>query len=364
MAIHPHADRLARAQRAMQVAGVEVLLLGPGANLRWLSGYHALPLERLTMLIVPADGAAALVAPELERARATASPAVDIAELVTWSETDDPFTLVAGRAAEPSTVAVDDRLWASFTLRLQDRLGAREWVVASTVLAPLRVRKDAAELAALAAAGAAIDEVHARVPSLLRPGRSESEVGADIATAIRQTHDEVEFVLVASGPNGASPHHELSDRRLEAGDAVVVDIGGILDGYCSDETRNYQLGASDREYAHIHQVLEAAQQAGVDAVRPGVAAQAIDRAARGVLEDAGFGELFIHRTGHGIGLEVHEEPWIVDGNTQVLEPGMTFSVEPGVYVPGRHGARIEDIVAVTDDGVERLNHRPHGLTVV
>lgn len=364
MAHQPHGNRIARTQQAMEGAGIEVMLLGPGANLRWLSGYHALPLERLTLLVVPADGTPALIAPELEAARAAASPAVEVAELVTWGETDDPYTLVVEQSPPAATAAIDDRLWASFTLPLQERLDVREWRVASAVLAPLRQRKDGTEIAALAAAGAAIDEVHARVPALLRVGRTEAEVGADIATAIRQTHDEVEFVLVASGPNGASPHHELSDRRLEAGDPVVVDIGGILDGYCSDETRNYQLGAPAADYAQLHEVLEVAQQAGVDAVRPGVDAEGVDRAARRILEEAGLGALFIHRTGHGIGLDVHEEPWIVEGNTQALEAGMTFSVEPGVYVPGRHGARIEDIVAVTDDGVERLNHRPHPLTVV
>lgn len=361
---NPHASRLVRTRTAMAQTGVDVLLLGPGANLRWLTGYHALPLERLTLLIVPVEGEVALLVPALERARAAASRAGDVAEIVTWAETDDPYDAVRRHVSSARIAAVDDRLWASFTLQLQERLAVASWWLASSVLGPLRQRKDAAELAALAAAGAAIDEVHATVGSLLRGGRTEVEVGADIATAIRRTHDDVAFVIVASGPNGASPHHELGSRRLETGDAVVVDIGGVLDGYCSDSTRNYALGTPSDDYRAMHEVLEQAQEAGVNAVRPGVAAEDIDAAARRVLTAAGYGEHFVHRTGHGIGLEEHEEPWIVAGNAASVDVGMTFSVEPGVYVPGRHGARIEDIVAVTDEGVQRLNHRPHALTIV
>ncbi|MDX1511310.1 MAG: Xaa-Pro peptidase family protein [Nitriliruptorales bacterium] len=359
-----HTERLERVRDAMAADGVEALLLGPGANLRWLAGYHALPLERLTLLVVPVAGDPALVVPELEAARAQASPAIGIAHLLTWGETDDPDAIVADLVPAADRVAVDDRLWTSFTLRLQRRLEVGRWTVASDLLGPLRQVKDEAELGALAAAGAAIDHVHERVPSLLRAGRTEREVAADIAAEIRATHDEVAFVIVASGPNGASAHHEPDDRRLEVGDAVIVDIGGILDAYCSDETRNYHLGPPSAEYAQLHVTLEAAQRAGVDAVRVGAAAQQVDRAARGVLRDAGLDQFFVHRTGHGIGLDEHEEPWIVEGNEQPLRAGMTFSVEPGVYVPGRHGARIEDIVAVTPGVAEPFNHRPHELTVI
>lgn len=363
-ATHDHAGRLAATQAAMQDHGVGALLLGPGANLRWLSGYHALALERLTLLVVPADGTPTLIAPELEAARAAASPATDVADLRTWGETDDPYALVAAALGVPADVtAIDDRLWTQFTLSIQERVRGGEWQLASRLLAPLRQRKDPAELAALRAAGAAIDAVHARMTGFLRPGRTEREVGDDVAEAIRATHDDVAFVIVASGPNGASPHHETGQRRLEAGDAVVVDIGGVLDGYCSDSTRNYHLGPPAREYADQHEVLETAQAAGVAAAIAGATAQDVDRAARAVLVDAGLGEQFIHRTGHGIGLSEHEEPWIVEGNATLLEPGMTFSVEPGVYVPQRHGARIEDIVAVTDGPAESFNRRPHALTV-
>jgi Xaa-Pro aminopeptidase len=219
------------------------------------------------------------------------------------------------------------------------------------------MRKSAAEVAALRVAGAAIDRVHERIGEWLRPGRTEREVGSDIAAAIvAEGHTTVNFVIVGSGPNGASPHHDIGDRVIERGDAVVVDIGGTTsDGYCSDETRTYVVGGAPDGFAGYYEVLLQAQIAACDAVRPGVTCEAVDAAARRVISDAGYGEFFIHRTGHGIGLEEHEEPYIVAGNSEPLEPGMAFSIEPGIYLPGRHGARIEDIVVCTEQGGERLN---------
>jgi Xaa-Pro aminopeptidase len=233
------------------------------------------------------------------------------------------------------------------------------------VLRELRMRKSAAEVAALREAGAAIDRVHQIVPKLLRPGRTELEVGKDIAAAIvAEGHAMVDFVIVASGPNGASPHHELSDRVIRAGDPVVVGIGGTMpSGYCSDETRTYSVGAPPADFLAYYEVLREAQQAACDTVRPGTTPEAVDAAARDLIAKAGYGEFFVHRTGHGIGLETHEEPYIVTGNTEPLEPGMAFSIEPGIY-PGAHGARIEDIVVCTEDGYERMNLVDRGLVVI
>jgi Xaa-Pro aminopeptidase len=348
---------LARAQDAMRAAGVDALLVGPGADLRYLTGYHALPLERLTLLVARADGQHALVVPQLERPRAEAADTGVM--LRDFTETEDPYAMVAqcleGVPAS-ATFAAGDRLWSMFLLALQDALPAAKWTRASEVTKHLRMRKSAAEIVALRRAGQAIDRVHLAVPGLLQPGRTEAEVGRDIADLIiAEGHTEVNFVIVAAGPNGASPHHETSERVIEAGDAVVVDIGGTLDGYCSDSTRNYVVGAAPDGFAEAHDALEAAQAAAVAAVRPGVTAESVDAAARSVLADAGYGEYFVHRTGHGIGLEEHEDPYIVAGNDIVLEAGMAFSIEPGIYLPGRFGMRIEDIVVVTDDGCERLN---------
>ena len=229
------------------------------------------------------------------------------------------------------------------------------------------MRKDAAEVDQLRAAGAAIDRVHARMGEFLKAGRSEAQVGADIAAAIvEEGHTEAAFVIVGSGPNGASPHHDVSDRVIESGDVVVVDIGGPLpSGYYSDCTRTYAVGAEPpARVQDAYAALQDAQERAVAAVRPGVTAEQVDAVARARLTDAGLGERFLHRTGHGIGLDVHEDPYIVGGNTLALEPGMAFSVEPGVYLDGDWGARIEDIVVVTDDGCERLNNRPHDLVVL
>jgi len=359
-------ERLPAAQQAVRDLGLDALLVGPSADLRYLVGYDAHAMERLTLLVLPAEGDAHLVVPELEAPAARASGAGDLVSLVPWSETADPIAVVTDlltRRTPPSEVAVSDQLFSVFTLRLQAALASTRFHPSSPVLGPLRLRKSPAEQQALRAAGAAIDAVHAAVSGLLRPGRTEAEVGRDIAELILADHDEVAFVIVGSGPNGASPHHAVSDRVIEHGDAVVVDIGGIKDGYYSDMTRNYAVGALPAGYAELHAVLEAAQEAAVRSVAPGAIPAEIDRAAREVIADAGYGEYFMHRTGHGIGIEVHEDPYIVSTNTTPVTAGMAFSIEPGIYLPGRFGMRIEDIVLVTDDGVERVNHRPRQVLV-
>jgi Xaa-Pro aminopeptidase len=361
--------RLDRARAATAAAGLDALLVTPGPDLRYLTGYPAPPLERLTCLVLPAEGDPVLLVPALELLAALASPAGDLGlEVRAWEETADPYGMAAAHLGKRvATVGVDDHMPAAMVLTFREALAGVEQVLAGIVLRPLRARKDAAEVEALRRAGAAIDRVHARMGEWLRPGRTEREVGRDIGAAIlAEGHESGEWVIVASGPNGASPHHELSDRVIGPGEPVVVDIGGTTaDGYCSDSTRTYLAGGRpDPEFADCYEVLRAAQDAGVKAVRPGVSAESVDAVTRGVITDAGYGEAFVHRTGHGIGIDTHEDPYLVQGSTVALEPGMAFSVEPGIYLPGRHGARIEDIVVVTDDGVERLNLRPRELTVL
>lgn len=352
-------DRLQRARRSAAAAGFDALLVTPGPDLRWLTGYDALPLERLTCLVLPAEGEAFMVVPNLEVPAARASALAGLrVEILGWGETDDPYAVVAARMGTAAgSVGLANRMWAEQVLRFRAALPAAQQRLASDVLADLRMRKSPGEVEGLRAAGAAIDRVHARMAEFLRVGRTERAVARDIATAIiEEGHDRVDFVIVGSGPNGASPHHEVSDRMISSGDPVVVDIGGTnAAGYCSDCTRMYAMGSAPPEFEDYTEVLHAAQVAAVEHVRPGVSAESVDATARTIIAEAGFGEAFIHRTGHGIGVETHEEPYIVTGNTTVLEAGMAFSVEPGIYLPGRHGARIEDIVVVTGDGVERLN---------
>ncbi|MFZ0324971.1 MAG: Xaa-Pro peptidase family protein [Actinomycetes bacterium] len=360
-------NRIDRARAITRAVEIDALLVTPGPNLRYLTGYDAIPLERLTCLVLRADADPVLVAPLLEVPAALVSPVGQLGfEVTGWNETDDPFALVASMLPSAGVVALDDLMVASKVLHLREAMPAVEQTLAGRVLRDLRMRKDAHEIAALAEAGAAIDRVHARVPDYLRAGRTEHEVGRDIAAAIvDEGHETVDFVIVASGPNGASPHHELSDRVIEVGDPVVVDIGGTMpSGYCSDSTRTYSVGEPPEDFLAYYAVLQQAQQAAVALVRPGVAAESIDAAARTPITAAGYGDLFIHRIGHGIGLETHEDPYIVSGNTEAVDVGMAFSVEPGIYVEGRHGARIEDIVVVTDDGVRPLNLQPRDLVVV
>lgn len=364
--------RLQRAAESARLAGIDAMLLTPSADLRYLIGYDALPLERLTCLVVPAHGDPVLVVPLLERLAAEASGAGAVVKIITHGETDDAFAMTAGLVRDalggsPERIAVADRMWAEQVLRFRSVLPGADQVTAGEALRPLRLVKSADEVAGLRRAGAAIDAVHSRMGEWLRPGRTEAQVGRDIAQAITdEGHVQVNFVIVASGSNGASPHHHTSDRVIEAGDPVVVDIGGTMpDGYCSDCTRTYVAGgAPDDEFARYYAVLLEAQKRSCDSVRPGVTAESVDAAARDVIAAAGYGDNFVHRTGHGIGLEEHEEPYIVAGNDTVLQPGMCFSIEPGIYLPGRHGARIEDIVAVTDDGVERLDTIERDLVVL
>jgi D-alanyl-D-alanine dipeptidase len=359
--------RMAAATAATAKAGLAGLVITPGYDLRYLLGSRAQTFERLTALVLPVAGDPTVVLPRIELASLKESAATDLGLTVRdWVDGDDPYQLVAAAiGAAPAATAVTDSMPALHLLPLADVLGVLP-VLATDVLRQLRMVKDASEVDALRKAGAAIDRVHARVPEFLVPGRTEADVAADIAEAIvAEGHSDVAFVIVGSGPHGADPHHGYSDREIRAGDIVVVDIGGSYEpGYNSDSTRTYSIGEPSPEVAQQYSVLQRAQRAAVEAVRPGVTAEQIDAAARGVLADAGLAEYFVHRTGHGIGLSVHEEPYIVAGNDLPLQVGMAFSVEPGIYFPGRWGARIEDIVVVGEDGAQSVNNRPHELIVV
>ena len=360
------ADRLARARELAGAAGFDAMLISPGADLRYLTGYAAKALERLTCLVIPLEGEPFIVVPKLERAAAQV-PLEGKIEILDWNETEDPYALVASRLdRDVARVALDNRMWAEKVLAFREVLPNTRQDLASNVLREMRMRKSPEEVEALRQAGAAIDKVHARMADWLRPGRTEREVARDIKDAIVAAgHVAADFAIVASGPNAASPHHDVSDRVIEAGEPIVVDIGGhIEDGYCSDSTRTYSIGEPSQEFREYYEVLLRAQITQTKAVRPGLTAERLDAIGREIIASAGYGDYFIHRTGHGIGLEGHEEPYIVEGSTLRLEPGMTFSVEPGIYVAGRHGARIEDIVVCTESGGERLNLTPRELVVL
>ncbi len=371
-----YAGRIERAAAALAGARFDGLLIGVGPDLHYLTGYAAMPLERLTMLVVgPGRDAVRLVVPRLEAAAAEAGCRPSVA-IVTWEETGDPYALVAGlvggavdRAA--LRLGVSERLWASHLLRLQVALPGATFEPASAVLRELRMTKDVDEIALLRLAAHAADRVVEQIASGPLVGRTEADVADEVRRRlIAEGHEHAEFAIVASGPNSASPHHEASDRVIQAGEPIVLDIGGQLDGYGSDITRTLWVTGGDaaigpdEEFRHLFGVLRAAQETATQAVRPGVACERIDAVARDLITAEGYGEAFFHRTGHGIGLEGHEEPYLVAGNAEPIGEGMAFSVEPGIYLAGRYGARIEDIVVCGPDGPDVLNEASRDLRVV
>lgn len=362
--------RMAKVRAAMAEAGIDVLLCSLGADLPWLTGYEAMPLERLTMLVMPVDSTPTLVVPALEAPRVAAEG--DLFEIEAWGETEEPISIVADLAGPASTAAISDRAWATHLLALQGAMPKARFIPASQVTSALRAVKDHHEIEALGAAARAADRVALALLAGEIPliGRTEAEVSADLGRRlVAEGHSKVNFAIVGSGPNSASPHHEPSERRIRAGEAVVCDFGGTLSidggpGYCSDITRTVVTGEPRRAFTELYAVLEAAQEAGVEAARCGMSCETVDQAARAIIESAGYGAYFIHRTGHGIGLEEHEDPYLVEGNADQLVAGHAFSIEPGIYVPQHHGARIEDIVVATPEGPLRLNEADRSLTIV
>jgi Xaa-Pro aminopeptidase len=362
--------RLQWVRQRMHGLGIDALLLSLGADLPWLCGYEAMPLERLTMLVVPTDEEPTLVVPHLEAPRVDQRGGVFV--MRPWSENEDPVQIVARLVGRRTALAVSDRTWARFLVALQEALPDAAWSLSSEVIGPLRAVKDAEEIEALAAASAAADRVAAQLLSGRVPlvGRSELEVSADLGRRLlEEGHQRVNFAIVASGPNSASPHHSPGERVIAAEEPVVCDFGGTMDGYCSDITRTVWTAGSGgvsapAEFLDLYELLRQAQAKAVASAMVGTPCEDVDKVAREVITGGGFGEAFIHRTGHGIGLEEHEDPYIVEGNRVGLEMGHAFSIEPGIYIAGRFGARIEDIVVATDAGPRVLNSVSREFTVV
>jgi Xaa-Pro aminopeptidase len=361
----PHLERIGRAAAEVSSRELDALVVSPSPDLVYLTGYDPKPLPRPTLLVLRPGRGPAILVPELERALAAASPLHEHLELVTWRDGSDPYEAAASLLAGATRIAVADRLWGIHLLGLQRELPGAAFSPASPVMARLRAVKDEQELGALRRAARAADETFREVVSLPFQGRKEEDVAHDLAELlVRNGHARADFTIVASGPNAASPHHEPGGRTILPRDAVVMDFGGELAGYFSDTTRTVVVTEPPDGFEQAYAAVQEAQAAAVDVVRPGLEAQEVDRTARAIIDAAGYGERFIHRTGHSIGLELHEPPYMVEGDETVLEEGMTFSVEPGVYLEGRFGIRIEDIVAVTSDGVERLNRSTRDLQVV
>lgn len=339
----------------MQKTGVDALVIPPSSDLVYLCGYDALALERPTLLVVRDDGDPVLLVPRLEKARVP-EIASEIAVVVPWGDEDDPYDAAAEVLGGARRIAVGDQMWASHLIELHRRIPDAEVSRASEAISPVRAVKEPAELALLTKAAQAADEVACRLAEIVEAGMTERETAASISAALLGAGaDAVGFVIVGSGPNSAGPHHDPTDRRISGGDVVVCDFGGIVCGYRSDITRTMVFGEPPDGFEEAYDVVRAAQQRGVESASSGTPASEIDRAARAIIVDAGFGEYFIHRTGHGIGLDAHEAPYIAEGADEVIEESMCFSIEPGIYLEGAWGIRIEDIVVATEAGGVRLN---------
>jgi Xaa-Pro aminopeptidase len=361
-----YVERLRRTAQEATARGIDALLVTPSADYEYLLGYRAPALERLTCLVVK-DDAPALVVPKLEEplARNAIGGLADAIEIVSWDETADPYALVGALAGGALRIGLQDQMWSRFVLRLRALLEPAELVDASPAIGAVRRVKGGEEIERLRAAAAAADQAMRGITSERLSGRTEADVSRRISQLLVEAgHDSADFAIVGSGPHSASPHHHPGDRLIEPGDAVVLDIGGTRDGYCSDTTRTAFVGASPPDFAALYEVLRLAQAAACAAVGPGVEAREVDRAARRIIDEAGYGDAFFHRTGHGIGMETHEEPYIVESNAEPLVAGEAFSVEPGIYIAGQWGARIEDIVVCGEAGGERLNITSTELFIV
>lgn len=368
-----YAQRLAQARALMHTVGLDYLVIGPSADLVYLLGAHNRPSERLALLLLPQEGPAHMVLPAFEAATLPSLP--QEVQVTTWDESANPARiaatlLVVGSGIGPGgmhcTVGVSDRLWSIFLLQLQAELPRAAFTSASAVLTAMRQIKSPEEIALLAASGAIADRVFEQIVQRPFIGRQEIEIARDIASLLKEGGLDVEGLpIVASGPNSASPHHHAGERAITQGDAIVLDFGGTYQGYYSDITRTVFAGnPPDAEGAKVYHLVATAQEAAVTSARPGMTCESLDQLARSVLADAGYGQYFSHRLGHGIGLEGHEPPYMVEGNKTPLQANMAFSVEPGLYIPGKLGVRIEDTVVLEEDGARRLNNVSREIVVV
>jgi D-alanyl-D-alanine dipeptidase len=362
---HDYRARLARASRAAADNDLSALVIAPSADLQYLTGYAPKALPRFTCLVLRPEADPVLIVPRLERPLAEDAGLGRLAEIRDWAETEDPYAVTAAVAGRGGVVGCSERMWAVHLMRLQGAMGKARFVSAARALVPLRAIKDTKELGLLKRAARYADETFSRLLGTRLETATERTIAQRLSELLLEAgNEDVAFTIVASGPNGASPHHEPAGREILAGDGVVLDFGGRTGGYCSDMSRTVAVTTARPEFKQVYEIVQEAQEEAFRAVAPDVPAEEVDRAARSVVERSGYGDLFIHRTGHGIGLEEHEPPYIVEGNREPLQPGMCFSIEPGIYLPGEFGVRIEDIVTVTDQGARRLNHATRDLEVV
>jgi len=366
--VNVYKSRLVRCQRLMSEKEIDVLFLAPGPNMYYISGFLEEPSERLLSLIVPQSGDPFFIVPELYEQQVRAFSWVE--KLVSWKDSEDPNAVLSATLKQVvtrrPTIAVDSRMWSRFLLMLLSVAPDARYLDAATVMSPLRIKKTSEEIALMKRSAKIADTAFTETVKECREGMTEHQVAAKLVNELRRLGaDSVGFEPAASsGPNAVLPHYRSGDRKLERGDLVVMDYGCLYRGYNSDITRTIAVGSCNNERKKACEVVRSAQEKACQAALEGVEAQSVDRVARGIIGAAGYGQFFVHRTGHGIGLEIHEEPYIVAGNALKLEEGMAFSVEPGIYVPGQYGVRIEDIVVIQAGKARRLNDCTRELVTI
>lgn len=361
-----HKERLNKASKLMSDHDVSTLLITPGPNLRYLTGYKAKNLERLTCLVLQQNEMPKLIVPNLEKLAALESGINENdVEIITWDETESAFKKVK-RPKNNGKIAVDSNMNSSKLLEFQKIFNDSKFIDTGLIMNSLRSIKSRYEMDQLLLAGKYIDEVHKAIPSLFKIGDTERSLARKISNLIIEVgHETVDFTIVAAGKNSASPHHEPGESLINKGDILVIDIGGTTpNGYCSDSTRTYAIGECPSEFQSKYEILRQAQQSSVEAVKNDFSAEQLDAVARNHLTEHGLGDFFIHRTGHGIGMETHEEPYIVIGNKNLIKDGNAFSIEPGFYIEGIYGARIEDIVIKNGDNVINCNNSTKDLVLL
>jgi Xaa-Pro aminopeptidase len=358
-------ERISHLQTQMIQSGVDVIAVAPTANMCYLLGFAPLPDERLCALLITPQ-AARLIVPTVNADQVEAHTGMPA---MRWSDAAGPAAVLAQALVELNLkpggiLAADDTMRADALLAFQKAIAPAKTVVAGVLMNSLRMCKSEIEIETLARAAALTDQAVLAGAAACQPGVSEREVAAAIANYYQANGAElVDFTIVASGPNSAFPHHETGERRLQPGDTIILDIGATLGGYKSDITRVVHLGEPSAEVKAVYRAVQEANRCGREAAVAGALGRDVDRAARQAIEAAGYGPRFTHRTGHGLGLEIHEPPYITAESETVLAPGMVFSVEPGVYLPGQFGIRIEDIVVVTEGACRCLTGLDHELIV-
>lgn len=358
-------EKLSRLRERMRSEQVDLVALGPGAHVQWLLNYHPYPDERMCLLLVGPD-VNGFVMPKLN---ADAVRAHTDIEFFTWADAQGyqealKTALVKIAPANVKNVALDETMRADFALNLMAELPGATHIFTESTVGALRMRKTAEEFKLLKMNALLADGAQQAAADAIKPGVTESQVADAIKAHFINNDAKPAFDIVGASENGAFPHHHTSDRVLKDGDTVVVDLGGFKQGYPSDITRMVSIGEPSDEYKKVHAIVNEAVEAALAAAKPGVVARDVDNAARSVIEKAGYGEYFTHRAGHGLGIEIHEPPYISASSDVVLDEGMVFSIEPGIYMPGKFGVRLEEIVFLRADGLEVLSERSRDVVVV